>query len=217
MSRHRGAKPPRRYGRSGEISLLSPEYLLSVERWPFHAGHRITKTYFRNCSTYRSRSKARLLPLRSKPIANRLNRTFVLLRYSLGGDRPSQTAQLTLFPPGFTGIGLELTTYDQGGISRWLHDDQDPRLQRLPPILRRIGSWPISAYSKGPRGLSVLLRVGGIFTATTISPSRLLRQCSGRYAIHARRNLPDKELRYLRTVIVTAAVYRGFGRELRRS
>ena len=36
MSRHRGAKPPRRYGRSGEISLLSPEYLLSVERRPFH-------------------------------------------------------------------------------------------------------------------------------------------------------------------------------------
>ena len=36
MSRHRGAKPPRRYGRSGEISLLSPEYLLSFERWPFH-------------------------------------------------------------------------------------------------------------------------------------------------------------------------------------
>jgi len=36
MGRHRGAKPPRRYGRSGEISLLSPEYLLSVERWPFH-------------------------------------------------------------------------------------------------------------------------------------------------------------------------------------
>ena len=38
MSRHRGAKPPRRCGRLGEISLLSPEYLLSVERWPFHAG-----------------------------------------------------------------------------------------------------------------------------------------------------------------------------------
>ena len=37
MSRHRGAKPPRRYGRSGEISLLSPEYLLSVERQPFHS------------------------------------------------------------------------------------------------------------------------------------------------------------------------------------
>src|SRR6185369_5073781 len=35
-SRHRGAKPPRRYERLGEISLLSPEYLLSFERWPFH-------------------------------------------------------------------------------------------------------------------------------------------------------------------------------------
>ncbi len=36
MSRHRGAKPPRRCGLLGEISLLSPEYLLSVERRPFH-------------------------------------------------------------------------------------------------------------------------------------------------------------------------------------
>ena len=35
-SRHRGAKPRRRYELSGAISLLSPEYLLSVERWPFH-------------------------------------------------------------------------------------------------------------------------------------------------------------------------------------
>jgi hypothetical protein len=42
-----------------------------------------------------------------------------------------------------------------------------------------------------------------------------LRQCSSHYAIHAGRNLPDKELRYLRTVIVTAAVYQGFGCELR--
>src|SRR5213592_633170 len=38
MSRHRGANPPRRYGLLGEISLLSPAHLLSVERWPFHAG-----------------------------------------------------------------------------------------------------------------------------------------------------------------------------------
>ena len=38
MSRHRGAKPPRRCELLGEISLLSPEYLLSVERWPFHSG-----------------------------------------------------------------------------------------------------------------------------------------------------------------------------------
>src|SRR5512138_1336787 len=38
MGRHRGAKPPRRYGRSEAISLLSPGYLLSVELWPFHTG-----------------------------------------------------------------------------------------------------------------------------------------------------------------------------------
>src|SRR6186713_3571954 len=38
MSRHRGAKQPRRYGLLGVISLLSPAYLLFVERWPFHAG-----------------------------------------------------------------------------------------------------------------------------------------------------------------------------------
>ena len=36
-NRHRGAKPPRRYELLGEISLLSPAYLLSFERWPFHA------------------------------------------------------------------------------------------------------------------------------------------------------------------------------------
>ena len=41
-----------------------------------------------------------------------------------------------------------------------------------------------------------------------------MRQCGSRYAIRAGRNLPDKEFRYLRTVIVTAAVYRGFGSKL---
>ena len=74
---------------------------------------------------------------------------------------------------------------------------------------------PISGCSKGSRGLSVLVRLRGIFTATTISPSSMLRQWGSRYAIRARRNLPDKELRYLRTVIVTAAVYRCFGHKLR--
>src|SRR5690606_24439544 len=91
----------------------------------------------------------------------------------------------------------------------------EPELQSLPPILRSTGSWPIGACSEGPRGLSVLLRVGGIFTATSISPSRSWRQGSSDYAIHARRNLPDKELRYLRTVIVTAAIARCLSRELR--
>ncbi|CAN0463961.1 unnamed protein product, partial [Ectocarpus sp. 8 AP-2014] len=54
------------------------------------------------------------------------------------------------------------------------------------------------------------LRVTGIFTDTTISPSSWPRQCPDRCTIRAGRNLPDKEFRYLRTVIVTAAVYWGF-------
>ena len=75
---------------------------------------------------------------------------------------------------------------------------------------------PISSYSKAPRGLSVLLRVTGIFTGTTISPSLWLRQYPDHYAFRAGQNLPDKEFRYLRTVIVTAAVHWGFKSMLRR-
>ena len=67
----------------------------------------------------------------------------------------------------------------------------------------------ISNYSKAPWGLSVLSRVTCIFTGTKISPSLSLRQCPNRYAFRAGRNLPDKEFRYLRTVIVTAAVLLG--------
>ena len=85
-----------------------------------------------------------------------------------------------------------------------------PRLQSLPPILYINHRNPISSCSKAPWGLSVLLQVTGIFTGTTISPGGYLRQRPDRYTIHAGRNLPDKEFRYLRTVIVTAAVYWGF-------
>ena len=57
-------------------------------------------------------------------------------------------------------------------------------------------------------------RVEGIFTPMSISPRPSSRQRGSRYAIRAGRNLPDKEFRYLRTVIVTAAVYWGFSSEL---
>src|SRR5690606_9090544 len=59
-------------------------------------------------------------------------------------------------------------------------------------------------------GLLVLVRTDGIFTATALSPSPSLRQCPHAYSIRAGQNLPDKEFRYLRTVIVTAAVHWGF-------
>ena len=89
-----------------------------------------------------------------------------------------------------------------------------PQLPSLPPILYKNEQNSISRYSKAPWGLSVLPRETGIFTGTTISPGGQLRQRPDRYAIHAGRNLPDKEFRYLRTVIVTAAVHWGFNLEL---
>ena len=64
-SRHRGAKPLRRYELLGAISLLSPEYLLSFERWPFHAeppDHYALLSYL--FDLYVSQSSA-LMPLHS--------------------------------------------------------------------------------------------------------------------------------------------------------
>jgi hypothetical protein len=89
-----------------------------------------------------------------------------------------------------------------------------PTLLSLPPILHKHAQSPVQSYSKGARGLSVLPRVHCIFTAISTSLSLGWRQCGYRYAFRAGRNLPDKEFRYLRTVIVTAAVYRGFDQEL---
>ena len=92
-----------------------------------------------------------------------------------------------------------------------------PDCSGLPPILYMLSQNPMSRCSKAPRGLSVLSRVTGIFTGATISPSPSLRQRSSRYAIRAGRNLPDKEFRYLRTVIVTAAVHRSLSTRLQTS
>ena len=83
-------------------------------------------------------------------------------------------------------------------------------LQSLRPILHIACPNSMLSYSKGSRGLFVPSRVIGIFTDTTISLESWLRQCPDHYTIRAGRNLPDKEFRYLRTVIVTAAVYWGF-------
>ena len=68
----------------------------------------------------------------------------------------------------------------------------------------------MQSYSKGSWGLSVFPRGDCIITNISTSLSLGRRQCGHRYAIRAGRNLPDKEFRYLRTVIVTAAVYWGF-------
>ena len=145
-------------------------------------------------------------------IADRVEGTFEVLRYILGGNRPSQTDPLTLFLTRLHGQRLEFRLI-KTGISLMTPPHLATGLQCLPAMLHVTNQNPISEYSKGARGLSVLLRASGIFTGITTSPRSSLRQRSHRYTIRAGRNLPDKEFRYLRTVIVTADIHRGFGSE----
>ena len=112
-------------------------------------------------------------------------------------------------PDRIHGRRLE-SQYSKSGIPRVTPHTLACMFHSLPPILYIEYQDPISSYSKAPWGLSVLPRVTGIFTGTTISPGGQLRQRPDRYTIRAGRNLPGKEFRYLRTVIVTAAVYWGF-------
>ncbi len=142
-------------------------------------------------------------------ISVQAERTFERLRYFLGGDRPSQTAHLTMSPDSIQSRRLEFQ-YRKDGIPT--ATPQKPKLlfPCVPSILCMQHRNPILGYSKAPWGLFVPSRVIGIFTDTTISLSSWLRQRPDHYTIRAGRNLPDKEFRYLRTVIVTAAVYRGF-------
>ena len=146
-------------------------------------------------------------PCALRPIAIRPEGTVGRLRYPLGGDRPSQTPRQPRSPP-CGGWGRRRR---QGGISTSPPPGLAPRPRRLPPILHRPRPRPAASWSEAPRGLFVLPRVDGIFTVPSISPSPPSRQRPDRSTFRAGRNLPDKEFRYLRTVIVTAAVYRGFG------
>ncbi len=97
-SRHRGAKPPRRCELLGEISLLSRRTYYPMSDGPSMRNHRITITYFRTCSTCESCSQAPLYYYILRTITNRTEGTFVSLRYSLGGDHPSQTTHHALSP-----------------------------------------------------------------------------------------------------------------------
>src|SRR2546428_7276056 len=146
--------------------------------------------------------------------------------HSPGGDHPPPPLHFGRRPPQSNyppcsvpqpddGCRLEAKNA-KGGISRLAPPRLAPRFQSLPPILHMPPLAPLQSCSKGAQGLSVLPRVPGIFTESAVSLSPWSRQWGDRYAIRAGRNLPDKEFRYLRTVIVTAAVYRGFGSPLHR-
>ena len=132
------------------------------------------------------------------------------LRYAFGGDHPSQTTRQArstyhVLDPG----------QPKGRISTAAPPILAYRLHSLRPILHIGCPESTLSCSKGSRGLFVPSRVIGIFTDTTISLGSWLRQRPDHYTIRAGRNLPDKEFRYLRTVIVTAAVYWGFNSYLR--
>ena len=153
MSRHRGAKHRRRCELLGGISLLSPAYLLSVERWPFHSeppDHYDLLSHLLDLSVSQS---SNLLPLHYqydfRPYLGYLRTPPLLF-----GRRPPQSNCLPCTVPGTVIPRLEPQTY-QGGISTsaplWLAS----QLQSLPPILHRYGQSPIQSCSKGAWGLSV--------------------------------------------------------------
>ena len=116
--------------------------------------HRITKSCFRTCSTCRSRSQAPLCLYTLWLISDQPEGTFERLRYSLGGDRPSQTAHLTVSPDLIQGRRLE-AQQSKGGIPRVTPPKLTPRFPSLPPILYMNYRTPVLSYSKAPWGLSV--------------------------------------------------------------
>ena len=172
--------------------------------------HRITKPNFRSCSGCLPPSQAPLCLYTLRPVTNRPEGTFRSLRYAFGGDHPSQTTRQARS----TSNVLD-SRQPKGRISTSAPRRLASPIHSLRPILHIGCPESTLSCSKGSRGLFVPSRVIGIFTDTTISLGSWLRQCPDHYTIRAGRNLPDKEFRYLRTVIVTAAVYWGFNSDLR--
>ena len=154
MSRHRGAKPPRRYELLGEISLLSPAYLLSVERWPFHEGppdHYDRLSSLLDLSVSQS---GRLMPLHSTSDFRPLwayHRAPPLL---FGRRPPQSNCPPCMVPTPDNGVWLGIKE-QKSGISLVTPEWLAPLLQSLPPMLHICSLIPIQSCSKGARGLSV--------------------------------------------------------------
>ena len=119
---------------------------------PSTRNSRITMTDFRLCLTCPSHSQAGLCHYALQLISDQLEPTFAHLRYSLGGDRPSQTTDHAMSEKISWG-----NNDSQGGISRTLKEDLGKAfiLLKLPPILHKDIVFPLQSYSKGARGLTV--------------------------------------------------------------
>ena len=154
MSRHRGAKHRRRYELLGGISLLSPEYLLSVERWPFHTeppDHYDLLSHLLDLSVSQLST---LLPLHFRYDV-RPYQAYLRTPPLHFGRRPPQSNCLPCtVPDPDNGPRLE-PQINQGGISRLAPTELASCYQRLPPILHRPIQSPMQSYSKGSWGLSV--------------------------------------------------------------
>ena len=154
MSRHRGAKHRRRYELLGGISLLSPEYLLSVERWPFHTeppDHYDLLSYLLDLWVSQSST---LLPLHYqhdfRPYLAYLRTPPLPFR-----RRSPQSNCLPCTVPGQDDCPRLEPQTNQGGISRTPPPQLALWFHRLPPILHRSVQSPMQSYSKGSWGLSV--------------------------------------------------------------
>ena len=121
---------------------------------PSIQNRRITKTYFRTCSKCLSRSQAPLCLYTQRLVSNQPEGTFARLRYSLGGDRPSQTTRHAGSRAPVHGSRLD-TRKQKGGISRMAPQRLAPLFHSLPPILHIHSLVPLQSCSKGARGLSV--------------------------------------------------------------
>ena len=116
--------------------------------------HRITNSYFRTCSTRRSRSQAGLYVYTHCLVSIQAEPAFERLRYILGGDRPSQTARLTESPAPIQGRRLG-NQQSKRGIPPVTPHNLTAVLLSLPPILYMNYRFPVLNCSKAPWGLSV--------------------------------------------------------------
>src|SRR5665213_2093050 len=142
MSRHRGAKLLRRCGLLGGISLLSPEYLLSVERWPFHTeppDHFVLLSYLLDLSVSQSST---LMPMHYQ---HDFRPCLAYLRtppLRFGRRPPQSNCPPYTVPNPDNGPRLEPQTH-QGGISTLAPRHLAAPLQSLPPILHRFVQSPM--------------------------------------------------------------------------
>src|SRR6204780_878090 len=154
MSRHRGAKHSRRYGLLGSISLLSPAYLLSVERSPTHAGPPDHYDRLWSLLDLLVSQSGWLMPLHSATDFRPVCPNHCAPPFLFGSRPPQSNYPPCVVPAPDDGARLDIHK-SKGGISRVAPPELAPRFHSLPPILHIPSRMPTQSYSKGARGLSV--------------------------------------------------------------